>query len=239
VQLDRSIADQFFRPGFTQGAWVDGEFWKGLRYELFVGNGLDILTIPTTKIDRRPVYSGSAWWEPLGVYGIPGRARGMYDDYQNHNKPIIRFGASYTKSKENRFSNLDQDRKPEKTALFNSDRVNTFASGAFAPGVTVNDATYRMLATDGGVKWRGLAVNAQSFFDGSTDSAPTVRSPSGRHSITDSSWKSASSSFLRFVVPKKWELYGRTSFVFGQFRNSYEYAPVSSGISSGTIAYSW
>jgi hypothetical protein len=26
-------------------------------------------------------------------------------------------------------------------------------------------------------------------------------------------------------VPKKWELYGRTSFVFGQFRNSYEHAP--------------
>ena len=29
----------------------------------------------------------------------------------------------------------------------------------------------------------------------------------------------------KFVVPKKWELYGRTSFVFGQFGNSYEYAP--------------
>jgi hypothetical protein len=29
----------------------------------------------------------------------------------------------------------------------------------------------------------------------------------------------------QFVVPRKWELYGRTSFVFGQFRNSYEYAP--------------
>ena len=28
-----------------------------------------------------------------------------------------------------------------------------------------------------------------------------------------------------FVVPKKWEVYGRTSFVFGQFGNSYQYAP--------------
>lgn len=26
-------------------------------------------------------------------------------------------------------------------------------------------------------------------------------------------------------VPKKWKLYGRTSFAFGQFRNSHEYAP--------------
>ena len=78
VQLERSMADQFFRPGFTQGSWIDGEFWKGLHYELFVGDGLNTLTIPTTKIDPHLVYSGSVWWEPLGVYGTPGRARGMY-----------------------------------------------------------------------------------------------------------------------------------------------------------------
>jgi hypothetical protein len=29
VQPERSMADQFFRPGFTQGAWIDGEPWKG------------------------------------------------------------------------------------------------------------------------------------------------------------------------------------------------------------------
>jgi hypothetical protein len=29
----------------------------------------------------------------------------------------------------------------------------------------------------------------------------------------------------QFIVPKRVEAYGRTSFVFGQFRNSYEYAP--------------
>ena len=30
---------------------------------------------------------------------------------------------------------------------------------------------------------------------------------------------------VRFVVPRNWEVYGRTSLIFGQFRNSYEYAP--------------
>jgi len=30
--------------------------------------------------------------------------------------------------------------------------------------VTVSDVTYRMLAADWGVKWRGLAVNGQYFF---------------------------------------------------------------------------
>jgi hypothetical protein len=214
------MADQFFRPGFTQGAWIDGEPLKGFHYELFVGDGLNTLTVPTGKIDPHLVYSGSVWWEPLGTYGIPGtRARSMYDAYQDRKKPLVRFGVSATKSKENRFSQI-QDGNPENTGLYNSDGVNTFATGAFAPGVSVTDVTYRMLAADAGVKWRGLSVNGQYFFrwlnnfraDGPIPVASTF--DHGFETVVGA-----------FVVPRKWELYGRTSFVFGQFRNSYEYAP--------------
>lgn len=221
VQLDRSMADQFFRPGFTQGTWIDGEFWKGLHYELFVGNGLNTLTVPTSKIDRHLVYSGSVWWEPLGTYGIPGRARGMYDDFQWKEKPVIRVGTSYTKSKENRFANTeDVATNPENVGLFNSDGVNTFATGAFAPGVTVSDATYRMLAADGGVKWRGFALNAQYFFRWLNRFRADGPIP-----VTETFDHGFEAEISQFVVPKRLELYGRTSFIFGQFRNSYEYAP--------------
>ncbi len=221
VQLDRSMADQFFRPGFTQGTWIDGEFWKGLHYELFVGNGLNTLTVPTSKIDRHLVYSGSVWWEPLGIYGIPGRARGMYDDFQWKEKPVIRVGTSYTKSKENRFANTeDVATNPENVGLFNSDGVNTFATGAFAPGVTVSDATYRMLAADGGVKWRGFALNAQYFFRWLNRFRADGPIP-----VTETFDHGFEAELSQFVVPKRLELYGRTSFIFGQFRNSYEYAP--------------
>ena len=220
VQPERSMADQFFRPGFTQGTWVDGEVWKGLHYELFAGDGLNTLTVPTTKIDTHLVYSGSLWWEPLGVYGIPGtRARSMYDDYQNREKPVIRIGVSFTKSKENRFSNIGQG-NPENSALFNSDGVNTFATGAFAPGVTVRDATYRMLATDAGVKWRGLAINGQGFLRWLNRF-----SADGPIPVTETFDYGFELVASKFLVPKRLELYGRTSFVFGQFRNSFEYAP--------------
>src|SRR4029079_15401883 len=67
----------------------------------------------------------------------------------------IRLGTSYTRSREDRFSNLDQ-RNPENTSLYNSDGVLTFATGAFAPNVTLQEATYRMWAVDAAVKWRGL-----------------------------------------------------------------------------------
>ena len=125
---------------------------------MFAADGLNTLTVPTGKIDPHLVYSGSVWWEPLGTYGIPGtRARSMYDDYQDSKKPVVRFGTSFTKSKENRFSSLGES---------NPENVNTFATGAFAPGVTVTDVTYRVLAADFGVKWRGLAVIANTSFDG-------------------------------------------------------------------------
>jgi hypothetical protein len=35
------MADNFFRPGFTQGVWATGELAKGLNYQAFVGNGLN------------------------------------------------------------------------------------------------------------------------------------------------------------------------------------------------------
>jgi hypothetical protein len=86
----------------------------------------------------------------------------MYDDYQGRQKPAIRIGVSYTEARENRFSD-DQTSNPENVGLYNSDGVNVFATGAFAPGVTVADATYRMVSADAGVKWRGFAFNTEYF----------------------------------------------------------------------------
>jgi hypothetical protein len=69
ASIDRSMADNFFRPGFTQGVWANGEPAKGLNYLVFVGNGLNTLNISASKIDTHLVGSGSVWWEPLGAYG--------------------------------------------------------------------------------------------------------------------------------------------------------------------------
>jgi hypothetical protein len=105
---DRSMADNFFRPGFTQGAWLTGEPVKSLNYMLFLGNGLNTLNISANKIDTNLLFSGSVWWEPLGAYGEAGKARNMYDDYHASKKPRVRIGGAFTRSREDRFSNLDQ-----------------------------------------------------------------------------------------------------------------------------------
>jgi hypothetical protein len=215
---DRTLADNFFRPSFTQGVWANGEPLKNLHYLAFVGNGLNTLNISATKIDTNLLVSGSVWWEPLGPYGPPSRARNMYDDYFASDKLRIRLGTAYTRSREDRFSNLDQS-SPENTSLHNSDGVLTFSTGAFAPGVTVDKALYRMWAIDGGMKWSGLAINGQYYFRWLSDFEADGPLPIA--STFDHGFELSAG---QFVVPKKLMLYVRGSAVYGQFRDSHEYA---------------
>jgi hypothetical protein len=214
---DRSMADNFFRPGFTQGVWATGEPVTGLNYQAFVGNGLNTLNISANKIDTHLLFSGSVWWEPLGPYGEPGKARNMYDDYFAADHVRIRAGTAFTRSREDRFSNLDQS-SPENTSLYNSDGVLTFSTGAFAPGVTVDQATYRMWAADGGIKWAGLAVNAQYFIRWLSDFEADGALP-----LTSTLDHGAELSASYFVEPKRVMLYGRGSWVRGEFGDSSEY----------------
>jgi hypothetical protein len=213
---DRSMADNFFRPGFTQGAWASGEFANGLNYLAFVGNGLNTLNISANKIDTHLALSGSVWWEPLGAYGEPGKARNMYDDYFASKTVRMRVGTAFTRSREDRFSNLDQS-SPENTSLYNSDGVLTFSTGAFAPGVTVDVATYKMWAVDGGVKWNGLAINGQYFVRWLDDFEADGPLP-----LASTMDHGAEITAGYFVRPKKVMVYGRGSWVRGQFSDSHE-----------------
>lgn len=218
ASTDRTMADNFFRPAFTQGVWANGELVKGLHYLAFVGNGLNTLNISANKIDTNLLTSGSVWWEPLGPYSEPGKSRNMYDDYFAEKKVRVRIGTGFTRSREDRFSNLDQS-NPDNTSLYNSDGVLTFSTGAFAPGVTVDKATYRMWAIDGGLKYNGLAVNGQYYFRRLSDfeaDGPLPLSSTFDHGFELSAGK--------FVIPKKLMLYARGSMVFGQFGDSHEYA---------------
>jgi len=214
---DRSMADNFFRPGFTQGFWATGELTKGLNYIGFVGNALNSINISAAKIDTNLLFAGSLWWEPLGGYSEPGKSANMYDDYFAQKKLRVRFGTSLTRSREDRFSNLDQS-SPDNTAIYNSDGVLAFSTGAFAPGVTVDKALYKMWAIDWGLKYNGLAINGQYYFRGLSDFE--ADGPIPEKSTFDHGYELSASYF---VLPKKLLAYGRGSQVFGHFGNSSEY----------------
>ena len=216
--MDRMMADNFFRPAFTQGLWATGELPKALNYLAFVGNGLNTLNITAAKIDTALLVAGSVWWEPLGLYGEPGKAVNQYDDYLGLKKVRIRIGTSYTRSPEDRFTDLDQSR-PDNTSQYNSDGVLVFSTGAFAPGVTVQRDLYRMSAIDGGIKYNGLAINGQYYMRWLSNFEADGPMP-----VTSTFDRGYELSASYFVIPKKWAPYVRGSQVFGQFGNSYEYA---------------
>jgi hypothetical protein len=215
---DRSMADNFFRPGFTQGVWASGEPLKGVNYLAFVGNGLNTLNVTANKIDTSLLFSGSVWWEPLAPYSEPGKSRQMYDDYFASKKTRVRIGTSFTRSREDRFSELDQS-SPDNTSIYNSDGVLAFATGAFAPGVTVEQVTYRMWAIDGGLKKSGFSVNGQYYVRTLNDFE--ADGPLPLASTFDHGFEVSAGQFL---VPRRLVAYARGSKVFGEFRSPYEYA---------------
>ena len=102
--------------------------------------------------------------------------------------------------------------------MYNSDGVLTFSTGAFAPGVTVNQATYRMWAADAGLKWNGLAFNGQYFVRWIDDFDADVPLP-----LASTLDHGAEFTVGYFVIPKTLVAYGRASWVQGQFGNSHEY----------------
>ena len=96
--------------------------------------------------------------------------------------------------------------------------MQAFATGAFAPGVTLQDATYKMSAIDFGIKWNGLAVNGQYFLRWLNDFV--ADGPLPLASTFDHRGEFSASYFVK---PKKLMPYVRGSWVRGQFRNPYEY----------------
>ena len=72
-----------------------------------------------------------------------------------------RFGVSAVYSPEERYTAIGAN--PGNTALKLADSVNLFETGALAPGVTVTDADYQILAIDAGLKYRGFFFQTEFY----------------------------------------------------------------------------
>jgi hypothetical protein len=210
---DRQLADDFFRPGFTGGLWVGGEPVPKFNYKFMVGNNLSQIGINAAKLTRELATSLSVWYMPTtGEFG----PRGGFGDYEIHDKVATRFGASYTRSRENRFSQPSLS-APDNTQIRLSDSTLFFQTGALAPNVTVNDANYHMIALDAGVKYLGFHVQSEFYyrllnkFDGDGPFPLSAIHDHGFYVQTGYTFPS-----------RKWMVYGATDFIFGQFNNSYE-----------------
>jgi hypothetical protein len=213
---DRVMADEFFRPYFTQGIYANGELFPGFFYSGLVGNNNSILGTKATDLDRDQTVSGSLWWMPTTKEFGP---RGAYGDYEMHDQVATRFGVSSCYSPEQRYN---EDGNPQNTTLKLADGLNLFSTGALAPDVTIQNADYTVLSTDAGLKYKGFFLQAEYYFrwlnDFDADGALPV------DEIYDTGFYVQASMI---AIPKKIELYVATSQIYGDndagFGNSGEY----------------
>ena len=210
---DRRMADEFFRPAYTQGIWAAGNPVKGLFYQVMMANNLSLLGIDAAQLDRKFSYSGGVWWVPTGEYG----PRGSFSDYEYHDKLTTRFGAGFTWSPEDRQSQPDPLSAGENTVIRLSDGLVAFEEGALAPGVTVNQLIFRLFSANAGLKFRGFGLSAEYFARWLYNFRAT--GPLPVRSLFDHGFQ-AQTSYM--IWPKRIEAYGGVSGLLGEFNNSWE-----------------
>jgi hypothetical protein len=208
---DYSLATTFFRPSLSQGIWASGEPADGLFYRIMLCNGFNTLGTNPSELDSRMTLSGTIWAEPLGDFG-----RG-YSDFEGHEDPAVRLGASFTYSPIQ--GQQGNPNLPENSDIRLTNGTLITEPGALAPGVTLNIYHVALWAIDFAVKYRGVSVNGEFYM---RDLFNLIgNGPIPRSSIFDYGGVAQAGYF---VLPQKLEFYGRTSQITGPFGYGSEYA---------------
>jgi hypothetical protein len=210
---DRVMADEFFRPYFSQGVFGQGILLPRLEYRWMVGNNNSNLDVPAAKIDRSLSAAGAITWLPTtGEFG----PRGAFGDYERHQKLATRFNAAFTYSPEERQSPIDAP--PQNTTLRLADSLNVFDTGAFANGVTVDKVTYKLFSFAAGMKYRGLWLQSEGYYRRLDNFVAVGKMPV--RVVRDTGFYVQMAYML---VPQRFELYWGTSYIFSNYGRPKEF----------------
>jgi hypothetical protein len=213
LSYDRVMADEFFRPYFSQGVFAKGNILPRLEYRWMVGNNNSNLDVPASKLDRDLSGGFAITWLPTtGEFG----PRGAFGDFEGHEKLATRFNLAYTYSPEDRQAAIGSP--AGNTTLRLSDGLNIFDTGAFANGVTVERARYQLISGAAGMKYRGLFLQGEGYGRELDNFVADGKLPV---SVVRDSGFYVQLGYM--VVPKRIEVYGATSYIFGQYGNPKEF----------------
>jgi hypothetical protein len=210
---DRVMADEFFRPYFSQGLFAQGELLPRLQYRWMIGNNNSNLDIPATKLDRNLSGGFALTWLPTtGEFG----PRGAFGDYEQHETLATRFNLAYTYSPEDRQSPIGT--QAGNTTLRLADSLNIFDTGALANGVTVEETRYQMVSAAAGMKYRGFWLQGEGYGRKLDNFVADGKLPVGV--VRDFGFYV---QLAGMIVPKRFELYGATSYVFSDYGRPKEF----------------
>ena len=210
---DRVMADEFFRPYFSQGLFAQGNLLRKLEYRWFIGNNNSNLDVPAVKLDRELSGGVALTWLPTtGEFG----PRGAFGDYEDHETLATRFNLAYTYSPEDRQGPVGVP--AGNTTLRLADSLNVFDTGALANGVTVEKAHYQMASAAAGFKYHGFWIQGEGYGRQLDNFVADGKLPVGV--VRDFGFYV---QIADMIVPKRVELYGSTSYVFGDYGRPHEY----------------
>jgi hypothetical protein len=208
----RMIADEFFRPSYTSGVWLKGDITKTLRYQAMVGNNLSTLGVSAVRLDNKfNTFSSELVWTPTGDFGMG------YGDFEHHENLSTRLAAHFTRSDETKESQPDSD-VFENTQIRLSDGTVIFTPGIFGPGTRVDEVRYRMASLDGGLKYRGYALEGEYYWRW----LDNFRGPgtAGLPRLFDHGFQLQASAM---VIPKTLQAYAGHSRINGQFGKPWDF----------------
>jgi hypothetical protein len=210
---DRVMADEFFRPYFSQGVFAEGELLPRLQYRWMIGNNNSNLDVPAIKLDRNLSGGFALTWLPTtGEFG----PRGAFGDYEEHQKLATRFNLAYTYSPEDRQTPVGTP--ASNTTLRLADSLNVFDTGALVNGVIVERAHYQLVSAAAGMKYHGLWIQGEGY-----GRLLDHFIADGKLPVTEVRDTGFYVQVAAMIVPKRFELYGGTSYIFGQFGDPKEF----------------
>jgi hypothetical protein len=220
----RHIADEFMRPSYTSGVWATGEIAKNLKYQIMLGNNMSTLGVPASRIDNGlNTLSSALIWFPTGDFekGFSGQGWG---DFEHHEKFSTRLAFHFSRSDENKESQPDSEQF-ENTQLRLSDGTVIFTPDLFGPGITIEDARYRMTTVDGGFKYRGFALEGEYFWRWLDnfkflDALTPTQAQQAPTRLFDHAFQIQGSAM---VVPQSLQAYAGYSKIFGQFGQPWDF----------------
>ena len=154
----RLIADEFFRPSYSSGVRASGTLMKNLTYQTMQANNLSTLGVSAAQLPNYFKTNATAlvWMPTTGEFGAG------FGDFEDHQHVATRLAGHFTFSKE------DAQEQPnteafENTQLRLSDGSLIFSPNLFGPGITIKNAVYKMVSIDGGVKYKGFALEGEYY----------------------------------------------------------------------------
>jgi hypothetical protein len=211
IGVDRSMANTFFRPGFSPGAQASGSLLDGeVRYVAGVWNAIDGGTTGVLRRGTSMAWAGNIWWEPLGPFGLGG------SDMEIHDEAAVRLGTTGAYALTNALPIPGNN--PEDTVVRLSDGTPLSLPNALGPDSQVDQFVYRLMTVDAAWKWRGVGVAFEYYFR-------LLDSFQGTGSFErESVYDHGGLAYLSWcLVPRSYEVYARSSVVTGPYGTGQEY----------------